>query len=212
MIIKKDINKIKTLGLEVVLNAEYIETHPLGKAEWIKFVAAFYNQNEKARTIFNEIEKEYLNLLTLTQNIKKPTVFVGMPWNGAWYVPGGKSFQAQLFKDAGAEYLWLDNDEKGSLVKAKEIILDQAYEADFWLNQNSYRSIDAVVVYDENFKGFKAVKDKQLFNNDKRVNAKSGNDYWESGVINPHIVLKDLISIFHPRLLEHQLYYYRKLE
>ncbi len=72
--------------------------------------------------------------------------------------------------------------------------------------------IGAVVDYDQKFKGFKAVKEQQLFNNDKRVNAKSGNDYWESGVINPHIILKDLIEIFHPQLIEHDLYYYRKLE
>ena len=68
------------------------------------------------------------------------------------------------------------------------------------------------IVKSLNEKGFKAVKQQQLFNNDLRVNAKSGNDYWESGVINPHIILKDLIEIFHPQIIEHELYYYRKLE
>ena len=209
----KTINKMETLGLNVVLNAEYMETHPLGKAEWIKFVAAFYNEDEKAAAIFDEIEKEYLSLLDLTQKIKiKPTVFTGMPWNGAWYVPGAESFQVQLFKDAGASYLWMDNIEKSSLVKSKEIIIDEAYDADFWLNQNSFRDITSIVGFDEKFKGFKAVKNGHLFNNDKRLNDKSGNDYWESGVANPHIVLKDLIKIFHPELLTHELYYYRELK
>tara|TARA_B110000459_G_C16572431_1_gene477059 strand:- start:151 stop:1347 length:1197 start_codon:yes stop_codon:yes gene_type:complete len=207
------IKKMKELGLQVVLNSEYMETHPLGKAEWIKFVAAFYNVSKHADSIFNTIEKEYLELLNLTTNIKKkPTVFTGMPWSGSWYVPGAKSFQAKLFKDAGAEYLWLDNEKKSSLVKSKEIIIDEAFEADYWLNQNSYNSISAVTDFDENFKNFLAVKKQQLYNNNSRLNDKGGNDYWESGVINPHLVLKDLIEIFHPELLDHKLYYYRKME
>ena len=206
------LNKMKRLGLNIVLNAEYMETHPLGRAEWIKFIAAFYGVDKNAAIIFDEIEKEYLSLLTLTEGLEKPTVFVGMPWNGSWYVPGAKSFQAQLLSDAGSEYLWLDNEEQSSLVKAKEVILDEAYDADFWLNQNSYSSIEEIVSYDENFKGFKAVVEKQLLNNNKRINSKSGNDYWESGVVNPHIVLRDLIEIFHPELIDHELYYYKKLE
>ena len=207
------IKKMKELSLRVVLNSEYMETHPLGKAEWIKFVAAFYNISESADSIFNNIEEEYLGLLNLTTNIKeKPTVFTGMPWSGSWYVPGAKSFQAKLFIDAGAKYLWLDNEEKSSLVKSKEIIIDEAYEADYWLNQNSYNSISSVIDFDENFKNFLAIKKQQLFNNDKRLNAKGGNDYWESGVVNPHLVLKDLIEIFHPDLIDHEFYYYRKLQ
>jgi len=207
------LNKMKELGLNVVLNSEYMETHPLGKAEWIKFMAAFYDEDEKANEIFNQIEKEYLSLLALTEKIEaKPTVFTGMPWSGSWYIPGAKSFQAQLFKDAGAKYLWLDNNEQGSLVKSKEIIIDEAYEADFWLNQNSYNSITSVTDFDAKFKGFTAVKEGQLYNNDNRLNDKNGNDYWESGVVNPHIVLKDLIEIFHPGLIAHEFHYYRKLE
>ena len=207
------LNKMKELGLKVVLNSEYMETHPLGKAEWIKFVAAFYNKTTEANIIFNEIEQEYLSLLELTKDIKeKPTVFTGMPWNGSWYVPGGSSFQAKLFKDAGANYLWSDNDEKASLIKAKEIIIDEAYNADFWLNLNSYSTITSVVDFDDKFKGFTAVKEKHLFNNDAILNEKGGNVYWESGVVNPQLVLKDLIEIFHPDILEHELYYYRKMK
>ena len=207
------INKLKTLGLDVVLNAEYMETSPLGKAEWIKFIAAFYNKEKLADSIFNNIEKEYLSLLEITNKIKeKPTVFAGMPWNGAWYIPGAKSFQAKLFKDAGAKYLWLDNDEQASLVKAKEVIIDEAFEADYWLNQNSYKSEKDIIAFDGKFKGFNAVKKHKLYNNDKRINQSSGNDYWESGVVSPHVILKDLIEIFHPQLVEHELYYYRNLK
>jgi iron complex transport system substrate-binding protein len=145
------IDKLKALDLEIVLNSEYMETHPLGKAEWIKFIAAFYDKANFADSIFNEIETEYLELLQLTSSIKdKPTVFTGMPWNGAWYVPGAKSFQAQLLKDAGANYLWgKGNEERSSLTKAKEIVIDQAYDADFWNNLNSYNNIKSIGGDDE---------------------------------------------------------------
>ena len=84
--------------------------------------------------------------------------------------------------------------------------------SEFWLNQNSYKSVNDIIAYDEKFKGFSAIKQKKLFNNDNRINDSSGNDYWESGVVRPNIVLKDLIKIFHPELIDHQLYYYRNLE
>jgi iron complex transport system substrate-binding protein len=135
-----------------------------------------------------------------------------MPWNGSWYLSGTASFQAQLLKDAGAQYLWLGNDEKSSLIKSKEIIIDEAYDADYWLNQNSYSDIASIIKYDDKFKGFKAVKQKKLYNNDNRINVALGNDYWESGVVNPQVILKDLIKVFHPELIKHEMYYYRKLK
>jgi len=209
----KHINKLKELNLNVALNAEYMEAHPLGKLEWIKYMAAFYDMGKEADLVFNEIEKEYIELTQLTKEIKnKPTVFVGMPWNDAWYVPGGGSFVAQFFKDAGTNYLWSDNDERGSYAKSKEVILDEALNADYWLNVNSYTSLDAISGYDGKFKSFDAFKNKKVYNNDKRLNQQMGNDYWESGVVSPQIVLKDLIEIFHPEVLDHELYYYRQLE
>jgi len=207
------INKLKELGLTIVLNGEHMEPHPLGKVEWIKFVAAFYDLDELAEGVFEEIEKKYLALTALTKAVKKrPTVFVSLPFNGAWYAPGGATFTAQLFKDAGANYLWGNNEERGSFVKAKEVVLDEAFYADFWLNQSSAQSLSDILNVDEKFQNFKAVKEKNLFNYNKRLNTSGGNDYWESGVVNPHIVLKDLIEIFHPELIDHELFYYQKLE
>lgn len=207
------LNKFTSLGLTTVLNAEYMELHPLGMAEWIKFVAAFYNKEQLADSIFKHIEAEYLKVKKTVADVKKqPTVFTGMPWNGAWHVPGGASFQAQFLKDAGANYIWSDNDEERSIVKSKEIIIDEALDADFWLNVNAFNSIEEIVAQDAVLSNFAAVKNQQVYNNNLKVNAAMGNDYWESGVVNPHIVLKDLIAIFHPTKIEHQLYYYKRLE
>lgn len=211
---KKSISKLKELGLKVVLNAEYMETHPLGQAEWLKFVAAFYDLDNQANEQFNLIEEEYLRLKKMTEKLSNdlPTVFVGMPWNGVWYLAGGKSFQAQLLKDAGANYLWKDNEEKSNFSIDKEVIIDQAMKADFWINLNTYSSIQQVLGFDAKFEQFKSVKEKHLYNNNKRVNENAGNDYWESGIVQPDIILKDLIEIFHPELIDHELYYYQKLD
>lgn len=207
------LNKFASLGLTTVLNAEYMELHPLGMAEWIKFVAAFYNKEQLADSIFKHIETEYLSVKKTVTDIKEqPTVFTGMPWNGAWHVPGGASFQAQFLKDAGANYIWSDNNEERSIVKSKEIIIDEALDADFWLNVNAFNSLEEIIAQDAVLANFAAVKNQQVYNNNLKVNAAMGNDYWESGVVNPHIILKDLITIFHPTKIEHQLYYYKRLE
>ncbi len=207
------LNKFKTLGLNVVLNSEYMENHPLGKAEWIKFVAAFYDKDSLAEFIYNDIEADYNKLIALTKNSKtKPSVFVGMPWNGAWYLAGGKSFQAQLFNDAGANYLWADNKETTSFIIDKEVIIEKALNADYWINLNAFNSVDEVTNVDAKLKAFKSVKTGNMYNNNLKINTANGNDYWESGVINPHVVLADLIKIFHPNLIEHELVYYKRLE
>lgn len=206
------INKLNELGLTAVLNGEHMEPHPLGKTEWIKFMGAFYDLDKEAEKFFNQIEREYLSLIDLTKNIKnKPSVFVGLPFKGAWYVPGGATFVSKFFIDAGANYLWGEDNEKGSTIKNKEVVLDEAYYTEFWLNQSGIKSMSEITDVDKKFSHFKAFKKGNVFNNNKRLNVNGGNDYWESGVINPHIILKDLIEIFHPELIEHELYYYQKL-
>lgn len=210
---KKNLAKLKQLGITVVLNAEYMENHPLGQAEWIKFVAAFYDLEEEANEIFFKIEDEYEELKDLVSKIEnKPSVFVGMPWNGMWYLAGGESFQAQLLNDAGANYLWADNEDKSNFTVDKEVIIEKAIDADYWINLNTYSTIKEVVDYDNNFLKFNAIKKRYLYNNNKRTNKNGGNDFWESGVVNPHLILKDLITIFHPDIIEHELYYYKKLD
>lgn len=211
--ISNQIEKLKSLGIKVVINAEYLESSPLGKAEWCKFVSSFFNKEKMAEQKFSQIEKEYNNCKNKVQNInKKPSILCNIPWKGTWYVPGGNSYFAQLIKDAGGNYLWKNDNSRKSLSLNIESILLKAGDADIWLNTGQAKVKEDILKVDERLKNFTAYNKNSLFNNNARQNKIGMNDFWESSVINPHLILKDLIKIMHPNILpEHNFVYYRKL-
>lgn len=208
------LKKLEELGVQSVVVSEYMEHHPLGKAEWIKFFAAFFGVEEQADTLFSAVAERYLHIADLAGNVEhRPTVFTGLPWKGDWFVPGGKSFQATLFHDAGAAYLWADNTETSGTVVDIEVVIERALDADYWLNVNDVESLKEIAAADMRYSEFKAYSNRQVFNNNKEKNQNNGNDYWESGVVRPDRVLMDLVTIFHPGILpHHQLYYYQQLD
>jgi iron complex transport system substrate-binding protein len=208
------VQRLEDLGLKVIRVAEFMEESPLGKAEWIKFFGAVYNKMNLADSIFNVIESSYLELISLDENsISKPMVFTGLPWKGEWYQPGGASFQAKYFEDAGADYIWSENTSTSGITVDREVIYEKAIQADFWLHPSNALTMTEITNDDERFAHFESFKQGRVYNNNARLNENMGNDYWESGLLNPHLILKDLMFIFHPELYpDHQLHYYRKLE
>ncbi len=206
--------KLLEAGLKVVLNSEYMEISPLGRAEWIKFTAAFFNREAKATEVYDTIASRYREMATKARNVmNKPTVFTGAPFQGTWFVPGGKSYAAQLLADAGAVYLWADDPSTGSLPLSFEQVFERARDADFWLNPGMWQRLADGRTEDERLAQFAAFQKGNVFNNNRRVNESGGNDYFESSPTKPDIVLADLIAIFHPDLLpDHELYFYQKLE
>ncbi len=206
--------KLTEAGLKVGINAEYMEDTPLGRSEWLKFTALFFNKEEKAEKIFNEIANKYEQIAQKAKSGKnRPTVFLGFNFKGTWYTPGGKSYVAKYLADAGANYLWSDDKSSGSLPLSFEVVLERAANADYWLNfRQSWNTLKDLVAEDNRYADFKAAKQGNLYNNNARVNESGGNDYWEDGISNPDVVLSDLIKILHPDILpNHQLFYYRKL-
>ncbi|MEH2467247.1 MAG: ABC transporter substrate-binding protein [Nostoc sp.] len=206
--------KLTEAGLKVGINAEYMEDTPLGRSEWLKFTALFFNKEEKAEKIFNEIANKYEQIAQKAKSVKnRPTVFVGFNFKGTWYMPGGKSYVAKYLADAGANYLWSNDKSSGSLPLFFEVVLERAANADYWLNfSQSWQSLQDLSTEDNRYTDFKAVKTGNLYNNNARINGNGGNDYWEGGISNPEIVLADFIKIFYPEILpNHQLFYYRKL-
>jgi iron complex transport system substrate-binding protein len=208
------ISRLENMDIRVVRVFEYLEKDPLGKAEWIKFFGALYNKMDEAERIFDTIRDEYIKLKALTnkKNAGK-TVFTGLPWKGEWHQPGGASFQASYFRDAGADYLWKQDSSVSGILMDREVIFDKALDADIWIHPNNAIKLNDIFLSDKRFEQFKSFRNGEVYNNNKRINDHMGNDYWESGLLHPHLILKDLISIFQPEILpDHELYYYQKLE
>jgi len=206
--------RLAGLGQKVVFNAEYLERTALGKAEWLKFIAAFYGCETQASEQFNAIRDEYLSLCQLVKDReRKPKILCGLPWQGIWHIPGGESWMAAMIADAGGDYIWKENRSHEGVPVNIETIVHQGGAADLWMNTGAARSLAEIRSVDERLSLIQPFKAGAVYNNCVRTGAGGGNDFFESGVVNPHIILKDMIKIFYPDLLAaHQLYYYMKLE
>jgi iron complex transport system substrate-binding protein len=207
--------KLLEAGLTVVMNGDWVETEPLGWAEWVKFMALFYNREAQATTLFDEVETHYNELVALAADVtERPTVMTGIQYEGIWYTSGGGSYMAQLLEDAGADYLWSDDTTTGSLSLDLESVLERAVDADFWVNANQFWfSLDDIAAEDERYTEFAPYQNQTVYANNARLNEFGGNDYYESGAANPDLILADLIHIFHPELLpDHELVYYQQLQ
>jgi len=205
--------KLQEAGLKVVLNAEWMETSPLGRAEWSKFIAAFFNREAAAETLFAERALEYEKLAALTSTVQaKPTVFVNIVARGTWSVPGGHTYIARFLADAGADYLWAGEMTNERLQLSFEEVYDTARDAQFWINTGRVATVEELLAGDARYTDFVAFQTGNLWNNNARLGPNGGNEYWEVGVVHPEAVLADLITIFHPELLpDHELVYYHQL-
>ncbi len=208
------VSRLEGLGIPVILNGDYLEDKPLGKTEWIRFVASFFNRDKEADSLFRSVASTYEQYKALTGEIEeKPSVMTGLPWKDTWYIPGGRSFAAAYIRDAGGTYLWEDLDSREAVPIDLEAIYARAATADIWINCGAAGSLAEIGETDKRLKHFKPVGTDRVYNNNARINPAGGNDFWESGVMAPHLILADLISIFHPEILpDHELVYYTHIE
>jgi len=200
-------------GLPLVMTAEYKEHHPLGRAEWIRFIAAFFNASDKAEKTFATIAKRYEDLAKTVNTLqKRPTVFCGAPYSGTWHMAGGNSYMAQLIRDAGGNYLWNDITTANAIPLDFERVFLKAANADIWLNPGIHRSRAALFSTDPRFRKFRAAQTEHIYNNTWQHTENTGNPIWETGVVRPDNVLADLIKVFHPELTNEQTFiYYERL-
>jgi len=206
--------KLKEAKQTLILNADYLENSPLGRAEWGKFIAAFYDLEDLASQQFDQVVARYEEAKTLAAGVdQKASVFVNTAFQGSWYMPGKESYIAELLQDAGANYLFAELVEgTGASPLAFEIVYEKAKDADYWLNIGFSSDINALLSEDARYGEFKAVAEGKVYNNNARVNPNGGTDYYEGGVANPDLVLKDLVKIFYPDLLpDYELFYYTKV-
>jgi iron complex transport system substrate-binding protein len=206
--------KIEELGMPVVINAEYLEEHPLGRAEWIKFTALFFGKEKVADSVFQVIEKNYNETKAKAEKVQqKPTVLSGVVYGDAWFLPGGQNYAAKLLSDAGCEYLWASDSSKGFLQLSFESVYEKANAADIWIGVASFTTLEEVKNADERYAKFKPYQTKQVFTYNARKGAKGGSEFLELGYLRPDIILNDLVKIAHPELLpEYELYFHKRLK
>lgn len=205
---------IESLGIPVVINAEYLEQHPLGRAEWIKFMALFFDREKEADSVFRMIERSYeAARAAVAAGADRLTVMSGIVYGDAWFLPAGENYAAKLFADAGLRYLWGETPGNGFLQLAFESVYERAHEADLWIGTGGYKTLDEIRAADSRYSRFKAFQNQQVYNYDARQGPTGGNEFLELGYLRPDLILKDLIKIAHPAILpEHELFFHRKLQ
>ena len=207
--------KLIEAKINTAVDGSYMENTPLGRAEWSKFVAAFFNTEAKAEAGFSDIGKQYAEIAAQAKAAtSKPYALVNMPYKDTWSMPGGASFAAQLLSDAGASYPWSNDTTTGALPLKFEEVLDKGSKADVWLLNafGTFSNTKSVTNLDPRYAEFAALKNGNAWNNDLKVNENGGNDYYETGAARPDLVLADLVKIFHPELLVDRAFvFYRQV-
>lgn len=205
-------DQLREAGLPVVVSAEWMEATPLGRAEWLRFVAAFTGDDTLAQRVYRDIASRYDSVRQAASRLPgRPTVFCGSPWSGAWYQAGGASYAAIFLADAGADYLWKDIPGAGSIPVGIESVVLRAHAGEYWLNPAMAKSLKALAMQDPRNRFFEALAHGRVYGNDRRQNKAGGNDFWESGISRPDRILADLLAIFHPEQGDTEMFYYRHL-
>ena len=201
------------MGIPPLFMLEWMETDPLGRAEWIKAIGFLFDKEKEADSLFRMVETNYLAIKKqYSENTVKPTVIHGEEYNGVWYVAGGQSYIAKIYDDAGAQYLWKEDDQAGSLVIDVEVVLEKGVNADFWFTTFGQNEPDIDHIKQEKYSVLNAVKNEHIYSNTNRVRSMGGNDFWETGNLRPDLILKDIAQIIHSENPSgDSLFFYKKL-
>lgn len=208
--------ELEKIGIGTICYSDKREGSLLARAEWLKLMGILFCQNEKSDSIFQNIENKYLAVkqIVAKQTTNKPEVLVVQDYNGTWYLPGDHNYVIDMIRDAHASVKTIPGVNTTMPCSFEKIY------AEHW-NDKYLISLKATTISNladfkssnQRYSEFEACKQGNVFINNQRVKSAGGNDFWESGTFNPDLVLKDLIKIFHPQLLEdYEMVYFRKLE
>ena len=206
--------KLRELQIPYLYIGDYVEESPLGKAEWIMPIAEIIGERENGARIFEEIASRYNDLKGKVADkvIDTPSVMLNVPYGDSWFMPSADSYMARLINDAGADYVYKKKTGNTSMPVDLEEAYTLASQADFWLNTDRMESLSDLKEKCPKFKDTRVVRNGYVYNNTLRANSAGGNDFFESAVVNPDILLRDLVHIFHPELVNEDLTYYKKLQ
>jgi iron complex transport system substrate-binding protein len=167
------LQRLESAGIPVLVLGDWREQSPLGRAEWIRLFGALFGRSDRADELFRERAERYRQLAALAAEVPeddRPTVLANAPWQGTWPVPGGDSYVAALFADAGGRYLWADTSGSGSRFLDLEAVLQRAVEAEYWFNLNyGWQSRQDAVNLDQRLALFRAYRTERMYHYTRRV-------------------------------------------
>lgn len=206
---------IRSAGIPVVKNIEWRELTALGRAEWIKYMAVFLNEERTAEQVYSAMKQRYRTLsarATRQPASTRPLVMTGRSSRGNFVIAGGRSYVAALIADAGGRYVWSDNASTGSASIDLETQVQKAAQADIWINGGAWKNLANMLEDEPRYKAFKAQRTGQVWVYERRLTTDGSNDYWSRSVSRPDLVLADLIKIFHPALMaDHAFEWYMQV-
>ena len=203
---------VEKLGIPIVQGADYMESLPLGRTEWVKFYGLLFGKKAMADSVFHSAEQAYLNLKALTATVQvRPTVLPEKKYGSSWYMPGGNSYMAHLFEDAGAHYLFRDIPGEASQPLSFETVFEKAIHADYWLVKYNQ---ETDMTYRAHRQEYTPYANIDAYQNKKVYGCNTGRvPFYEEFPLRPDYLLKDFVWIFHPELLPgYTPRYYHPLE
>ena len=202
---------LKKNGIEVIFIDEYLEQKPLEKTKIIEVFGRLLGCENQAKAAYNSIEKNYKYYASLSsKSTSQPIVIANEMYGNQWYMPGGKTFVAELLKDAGAQYILGNNQEDRAVPLTFEEVYKQAENAKFWVNIGNYPNKNSLLSINPNYNKLNVFNHGQLYAITGKQRDRA-NDYFESGVVRADWVLKDYLIIFHPEILPNDKLMYMKL-
>ncbi|OYU80569.1 MAG: ABC transporter substrate-binding protein [Flavobacterium sp. BFFFF1] len=208
------LDNLQRSGLKVLLDGDWNEQTPLGKAEWIKLFGALYGLDAKANQVFSVIENDYNATTKLVRKAAlKPTVLAGAVYENQWYLPEGNSWGAQFIKQAGGNYLWGNSPGTGSLSLPFEIVYEKGQKADYWIGPGQFISLKEMAAANGNYTAFDSYKNRRIYSFSSKKGKTGGVIFYELAPNRPDLVLKDMVKILHPELLpDYTLYFFEQLQ
>jgi iron complex transport system substrate-binding protein len=208
--------KLRDAGINVVADAEWLEATPLGRAEWVKVLAALTGTEKQAEQIYGKLRDDYgKTVKKVAQNVagtRLIEVLPGMMYQGTWTMPAGGNYASRLILDAGGSFPWADDPSTGSRQLSFESVYARAGQAPLWLVTSYWKTIDDAVAVDNRYSELAAIHHGQVWSATRAIGPSGGNDYWERGAARPDLVLGDLVAILHPELApDHQFVFYRQV-
>ena len=203
---------VEKIGIPIIECADYMETDPLGRAEWIKFIGLLTGESRRADSMFQATKTNYLRLKALAENISyRPKLMTELKYGNSWFVSGGESYMAHLFKDAGADYLFAYLPGAGGIPLSFETVLQKAIHADLWMvlynreEDMTYRLLQSDFT---SYSRFDPFRNRRIYGCNVNYSL-----YYEEVPLHPDYLLAELIAIFHPSLLpDHTFRYFTPLK